>query len=246
MARAPRCLIVDRKASYIVSNRVNGQPDDETLADPEAASLLRQQLSTYFAVYAIRCKALKIIDGGLRMQVEVDPTRRIGRRELMRRAARLWPHPEEKLKTASDRRRFRQRLVSLSDFMRDVQGGWTRRFNHVHGRRGSMWAGRFHSTVLGKAAVAFAIEFVEGAAEDFPSCIGGRRGNSSCRERCWRRRRWRELVEIWEWARVVGDRDLVEHCALRDRDRFRWEIVPFVPGLWTLVEPSRAVPKCCS
>lgn len=243
MARERRMLIVDRKVSYVVSNRVQGQPDDGLLADPAAADLLKRQLGIYLRIYAIRCRALKIIDGGLRLHVEIDPRRRIGRRELLRRARRLWRHPEKKLKTASQRRRFRQRLISLSDFMRDVQGGWTRRYNRLHNRRGPMWTGRFHSTIVGAAAVALAIEFVQGEERGSPYCAAGRGEASSGWDRSWRRWRWRERVEVWEWGRVVGSRELVEHCACRDRSRRRWEVAALTPDLWTLVEPSRAPAK---
>lgn len=237
MARTRR-LVLDGKASYLVSNRLGGDPHDKVLADPQASGLLQEVLDKYLRVYAIRCTASQILEDGLRLQLEIDPQRRLRRRELYRRARRLWKNPEEKLKTAGQRRAFRRRLTSLSDFMRDVEAGWTRQYNRLWGRRGPMWTGRFHSTVLGRTAVGWASEFVLGR-HPLPA-QGTAAEATSFWDRSWRRRRWRELVTVWEWGRVVGDLELAQWCAHQDRDRYQWVVVPLMQGLWTLVEPSFA------
>lgn len=239
MPRMRRLVFTDGEASYLVSNRLGGQPEDQVLADPKASGLLQEVLDKYLRVYAIRCTACRILEDGLRLQLEINPQRRLSRRELYRRARLLWENPQEKLKTAGQRRAFRRRLTSLSDFMRDVEAGWTRAYNRLRGRRGPMWSGRFHSTLLGGAAVGWATQFVRGPS--LPALGATANGEAASGwDRSWHRRRWRELVSVWEWVRVVGDLPLVRWCARQDRDRFPWVVAPLVPGLWTLVEPRFA------
>jgi hypothetical protein len=80
----------------------------------------------------------------LRMQAFQE----LPRCELEERARMLYDSPELYLQTEADWQRFNQRLFDISELERNINGEYARGFNVRNRRRGSLWGGRFKSTVL--------------------------------------------------------------------------------------------------
>ncbi len=232
---------------YVVSNRLAGDPQSRILAEDWSRSLFERTLRHFASIYTVRVLCLAIGDAGFQIRLEVDRRQRLSHAELERRQGRLDGRKRTPL-TKKEARRLRQRLGSLSDFMRDVQSVWTRRYNRCVQRRGPMWAERFHSVLLGSWGAMRAAELfvrkragvVRLAEADSGWDRSWRREEVEMVDRLWLRRHWRELVPVWEWGRVVGDRRFVERCAARDRGCLRWEAAELgMAGLWSLRPPAR-------
>lgn len=252
MPRYRRFLVTDRPARYSISDRLAGDPAQRLLAEPRIRRECELALRRWFAIYTPSCRMVRLVDGGWQLLVLCDPRRRIGRRELRRRAARLWPEPCRRPKCSGEWRRFRCRLFDLSALMKDLKGTLSRRVNRLLGRRGPLWAERFRTVLLDRASLRVYWSYLVEVAET-PETVGvveeKRRqsdaGWDRARRRQWgmrlrgllAKRQWQEQVAVWEWGRVIGERGFVEYYTredIRQRD-LRWQLVPLgVADLWTI------------
>jgi hypothetical protein len=251
MPRKARLVCPKRRTHYVVSNRLAGETHTGVLSEPRARAEFEKNLWHFASIYTVRILCCSIGSTGFRMELEVDPQQRLSHAELERRQGRL-DHRDRTPLTRKQARKLRRRLGSLSEFMRDVQGVWSRQYNRRTGRRGPMWAERFHSVMLGGwEAIGAAAIFVRRRGDPLATqpaegeAASGwhrswRREEMESLDRLWLRRHWRELVPVWEWGRAVGDRRFVERCARRDHGRCRWEVAELgIRGLWSLRPPVR-------
>ena len=94
--------------------------------------------------------------------VAFEAARKLSREELRDRATLLYPDPEKVLKDDQQWETFNRRLFDLSELMRNIQGAFTRWYNRSTGLRGSLWDGRFHSTIpLDQQAVQETLAYIE-------------------------------------------------------------------------------------
>lgn len=251
MPRKARLASSKQPTHYVVSNRLAGEIHTGILSEPLARAEFEETLRHFASIYTVRILCCSIGSTGYRMELEVDPQLRLSHAELERRQGRL-DHRERTPLTRKQARKLRRRLGSLSDFLRDVQGVWARKYNRRVGRRGPLWADRFHSVMLGGwEAIGAAAIFVKRRGDPLAAqpaegeAASGwhrswRREEMELLDRLWLRRHWKELVPVWEWGRAVGGRGFVERCARQDRGRYRWEVAELgVRGLWALRPPAR-------
>lgn len=248
MARKARLVCSQRPTHYVVSNRLAGDPQAGLLADEWSRNQFETTLRHFASIYTVRILTCAIGANGFRLLLEVNPQQRLSHAELERRQGKLDRRQRTPL-TRKEARLLRKRLGSLSDFMRDVGGVWARRYNRARGRRGPVWADRFHSVMLGggmavEAAYLYVEQQVEGWKTPEEAASGWDRSwRREDRERLrwlWLRRRWREVLPVWEWGRAVGERHFVEWCAARDRPHCRWEVAALgVKDLWSLRPAGR-------
>ena len=94
--------------------------------------------------------------------VGFEAARKLSREELRDRATLLYPDPEKVLKNDQQWERFNRRLFDLSELMRNIQSAFTKWYNRCNGRRGSLWDGRFRSTIpLDPQAVQETLAYIE-------------------------------------------------------------------------------------
>ncbi len=161
MARRNRVKAEGLDAAYHVYNRVNGTKDWHPFEELWARVLFLRLLWSLLAVYCIELMAMALMGNHFHLELWVRKRVKLDREELERRAALLWPDPRRRPKTERQWEKFEARLFDLSAFMKDLQGRFTREFNKRTGRRGSLWAGRFRSTLLGEEAIVPCAHYIE-------------------------------------------------------------------------------------
>lgn len=162
MARIPRIKIEDEDTCYHVGARVAGPPKWFPFDDPVARHKLEELIRFYTEAYFREVASFSLMSNHYHVQVRFEAFRQLSRSELEERAALLYPSPEKVLVIPRDWERFNRRLFDLSELMRNIQGEYAKWYNRNYGRRGSLWAERFNSTVaLGSQAIQETLAHIE-------------------------------------------------------------------------------------
>ena len=162
MARTPRIKIGDQDTVYHIAARVIGTPDWFPFADFATRNKLLSLIRKYTLVYSCRVTSFSLMSNHYHLLVSFQAARTLSRRELRERATLLYPNPEKVLKNDQQWERFNRRLFDLSELMRNVQSAFTKWYNRSNGRRGSLWDGRFRSTIpLDQQAVQETLAYIE-------------------------------------------------------------------------------------
>jgi hypothetical protein len=161
VARRARVKVSAEDSFYHVYNRVNGPLDWRPLLDLEARLLFLQILVFLLKVYCVGLVGHCLMGTHFHLVLLVRKAIRLGREELERRAALLWPRARDRPRTEEQWQRFNDRLFDLSAFMKDLQSRFTSEFNKRNERRGPLWDGRFKSSLLSPEAVLACLHYVE-------------------------------------------------------------------------------------
>ena len=162
MARIPRIKIEDEDTFYHISARVAGPPKWFPFEDPVARHKLEELIGFYTKAYSCEVASFSLMSNHYHVEVQFETFRQLGRSELEKRAALMYSKPEKILVTDRDWERFNRRLFDLSELMRNIQNSYARWYNRNYGRRGSLWAERFNSTVvLGSQAIRETLAYIE-------------------------------------------------------------------------------------
>ena len=162
MARTPRIKIGDQDTFYHVTARVVGTPDWFPFADSAARNKLLSLIRKYTRAYFCQVASFSLMSNHYHLLVGFEAARKLSREELRDRATLLYPDPEKVLKNDQQWERFNRRLFDLSELMRNIQSAFTKWYNRCNGRRGSLWDGRFRSTIpLDPQAVQETLAYIE-------------------------------------------------------------------------------------
>lgn len=162
MARLPRLKFSDQDTCYHLRNRVAGPAHWFPFQRGPDRRRLFNTLFHFLSAYCCDVFAWELMGNHFHLVIRMLAYRELTRPELEARARRLYLFPERVLKTDADWKRFNQRLFDVSELMRNLDGAYATGFNRRHHRRGSLWAGRFQSTVLKNAeAVRECVFYVE-------------------------------------------------------------------------------------
>lgn len=162
MPRTPRIKIGDQDTFYHITARVIGTPDWFPFADSAARNKLLSLIRKYTRAYFCRVASFSLMSNHYHLLVRFQAARKLSRKELRERATLLYPDPGKVLKTDHQWERFNRRLFDLSEMMRNIQGAYTKWYNRKNGRRGSLWDGRFGSTIpLDQEAVQETLAYIE-------------------------------------------------------------------------------------
>jgi hypothetical protein len=161
MARRARIKVSMEDSLYHVCNRVNGSVDWRPLLDPKARLLFVRILVFLLRIYCVELVAYCLMGTHFHLVLLVRKAIQLSREELQWRAALLWPRERDRPRTEQQWQRFNDRLFDLSAFMKDLQGRFTREFNQTNDRRGPLWDGRFHSSLLSPEALLSCLHYVE-------------------------------------------------------------------------------------
>jgi len=137
-------LITDEKAVYHVMSRtaLDGFPLKDVEKD-FLLDLIKRISSLYFTEILGFC----LMGNHFHLLVQMFPEDRITDEDIQKRFEKFYG---ESRSFAGQIPYLRQKLSSLSEFMREIKVGFARYYNRRHNRRGYFWGDRFKSVIVDK------------------------------------------------------------------------------------------------
>ena len=145
MPRMSRLIISDEKALYHVMSRtaLDGFPLKDVEKDYMLA-LIKKFSSLYFAEILGFC----LMGNHFHLLVKMIPENRFADEEIQKRFEAFYG--DSRAFSKGQLPYFRQKLSSLSEFVREIKVGFARYYNRRHNRRGYFWGDRFKSVIVDK------------------------------------------------------------------------------------------------
>jgi putative transposase len=145
MARIPRILVSGEKTAYHVMSRtaLPGYPLDDVEKDFFVTLTKKFGLLYFVEILGFCC-----MGNHFHLLVRMRPDSDFSDAGMMKRLAAFYG--EDKAFGDGQLPYFRQKLSSLSEFVREIKVGFARFYNKRHGRRGYFWGDRFKSVVVEK------------------------------------------------------------------------------------------------
>ncbi len=143
MPRTQRMIIDDQSAVYHVMSRtaLDGFP----LGDVEKDFML-DLIRRYSALYLVEILGFSIMGNHFHILVRVFPEYEFTDEEILKRYVDFYG--DERIYADGLIPNLRQKLTSLSEFMREIKVGFARFYNRRHHRRGYFWGDRFKSVIV--------------------------------------------------------------------------------------------------
>jgi len=145
MPRTSRMIIADQKAVYHVMSRtaLDGFPLKDVEKD-FMLDLIKRLSSLYFTEILGFC----LMGNHFHLLVKIFPENRFTDEEIQKRFETYYGDSRE---FAEGKITYlREKLSSLSEFMREIKVGFARFYNRRHYRRGYFWGDRFKSVIVEK------------------------------------------------------------------------------------------------
>jgi len=143
MARIPRIMIAGEPAVYHVMSRtaLDGYPLDDADKDFFVSQVVKLSKLYFAEVFGFCC-----MGNHFHLLVRMWPGENYSNAELKQRLNDFYGEIRE----FGDGQfpSFRQKLESLSEYVREIKLGFTRYYNKRYGRRGYFWGDRFKSVVV--------------------------------------------------------------------------------------------------
>ena len=145
MPRTSRMIISDEKAVYHVMSRtaLNGYP----LEDVEKDFMLGL-MKRFSALYFTEILGFCLMGNHFHLLVKMFPDNRYTDKDIQKRFELFYG--KSRVFSEGQIPFLRERLSSLSEFMREIKVGFSRYYNRRHNRRGYFWGDRFKSTIVEK------------------------------------------------------------------------------------------------
>jgi REP element-mobilizing transposase RayT len=143
MPRTQRLIINDETAVYHVMSRtaLDGFPLDDIEKD-FMVDLIRHYSTLYFVEILGFC----LMGNHFHLLVRMFPEFKFTDKDIKKRYADFYG--EEEIFADGRIPYWREKLASLSEFMREIKVGFTRYYNRRHNRRGYFWGDRFKSVIV--------------------------------------------------------------------------------------------------
>ena len=145
MPRTSRLIIADEKAVYHVMSRtaLDGFP----LKDVEKDFML-DLIKRFSALYFTEILGFCLMGNHFHLLVKMIPDNRFTDEEIHRRFEAHFGDSRDFIDGQIPY--LREKLSSLSEFMREIKVGFARYYNRRHNRRGYFWGDRFKSVIVEK------------------------------------------------------------------------------------------------
>ena len=144
MPRVPRMIIEDQPAVYHVMSRtaLDGLPLQAFEKD-YLVELIKHMASLFFTEIFGFC----VMGNHFHLLVQMIPEHQFTDEEVKKRLVQFYG--EKKAPVGREQLPLmRQKLASLSEFVRAIKVGFTRFYNKRHGRKGYFWGDRFKSLIV--------------------------------------------------------------------------------------------------
>jgi REP element-mobilizing transposase RayT len=138
-------IISDEKAVYHVMSRtaLDGFPIQDVEKD-FMLDLIKKFSSLYFTEILGFC----LMDNHFHLLVKMIPENRFTDEEIQKRFEKYYG--DSRIFSKGQILYLREKLSSLSEFMREIKVGFARYYNQRHHRRGYFWGDRFKSVIVDK------------------------------------------------------------------------------------------------
>jgi len=145
MPRTTRLIIKDETAVYHVMSRtaLDGFP----LKDIEKDFML-DLIRRYSALYLVEILGFCLMDNHFHILVRMYPEYKFTDEDIKKRYEGFYG--ADRAFAAGQIPSLREKLSSLSEFVREIKVGFTRYYNKRHNRRGYFWGDRFKSVIVEK------------------------------------------------------------------------------------------------
>jgi putative transposase len=145
MPRIPRMVIDDETTVYHVMSRtaLDGFP----LGDIEK-DFMMDLVKRYSGLYFVEILGVCIMGNHFHLLVKILPEYNFSDEEIEKYFVEFYG--DERLFTDGLIPSLRDKLSSLSEFMREIKVGFARYYNKRHNRRGYFWGDRFKSVIVDK------------------------------------------------------------------------------------------------
>ena len=145
MPRIPRMVINDETTVYHVMSRtaLDGFP----LGDVEKDFML-DLIRRYSVLYLVEILGVCIMGNHFHILVKTLPEYKFSDEELSKRFVGFYG--DERIFADGIIPSLREKLSSLSEFVREIKVGFARYYNRRHNRRGYFWGDRFKSVIVEK------------------------------------------------------------------------------------------------
>jgi putative transposase len=143
MPRTQRMIIADQSTVYHVMSRtaLDGFP----LGDVEKHFML-DLIRRYAALYLVEIIGFCLMGNHFHLLVKVIPEYKYSDEEILKRYMDFYG--DERIYTDGLIPTLRQKLSSLSEFIREIKVGFARFYNRRNNRRGYFWGDRFKSVIV--------------------------------------------------------------------------------------------------
>ena len=145
MPRTSRMIITDQKAVYHVMSRtaLDGYP----LEDVEKDFML-DLIKRFSSLYFVEILGFCLMGNHFHLLVKMIPENRFTDGEIQKRFEMFYG--DSRAFSKGQIPYLREKLSSLSEFMREIKVGFARYYNRRHNRRGYFWGDRFKSVIVDK------------------------------------------------------------------------------------------------
>jgi len=145
MPRIPRMVIDGETTVYHVMSRtaLDGFP----LGDVEKDFMI-DLIKRYSSLYFVEILGVCIMGNHFHLLVKMIPENRFTDEEIQKRFVTFYG--DERVFTDGLVPSLREKLSSLSEFIREIKVGFARYYNKRHNRRGYFWGDRFKSVIVDK------------------------------------------------------------------------------------------------
>ena len=145
MPRTSRMIIADEKAIYHVMSRtaLDGFP----LKDVEKDFML-DLIKRFSALYFTEILGFCLMGNHFHLIVKMIPEDRFTDEDIQKRFETFYGN--NRSFTKGQIPYLREKLSSLSEFMREIKVGFARYYNRRHNRKGYFWGDRFKSVIVDK------------------------------------------------------------------------------------------------
>ena len=145
MPRTPRMVIRDETAVYHVMSRtaLDGFP----LGDIEKDFMI-DLIKRYSGLYFVEILGFCLMGNHFHILVKMLPEHKFGDEEIKKRFVKFYG--DDRVFTDGLIPSLREKLSSLSEYIREIKVGFARYYNKRHHRRGYFWGDRFKSVIVDK------------------------------------------------------------------------------------------------
>ena len=148
MGRIARILVKDQKSAYHVISRtaLQGYPFGDVEKD-EMVKIIKKFRGLYFVEIFGYC----IMGTHIHILLQTFPGSNYSDKDIIQRLSMHYNKEPDKLpNTPEIIEKYRTKLASLSEFMKDVKQNFSKYYNKLHDRRGTFWGERFKSLIVEK------------------------------------------------------------------------------------------------
>ena len=145
MPRIPRMVINDETTVYHVMSRtaLDGFPMDDIEKD-----FMLDLIRRYCSLYLVEILRFCLMDNHFHILVRMFPEYKFTDEDIKKRYEGFYG--DDRAFAAGQIPSLREKLSSLSEFVREIKVGFTRYYNKRHNRRGYFWGDRFKSVIVEK------------------------------------------------------------------------------------------------